>query len=110
VWSDSAGRLWISEFVAGQVGVYDPATQAWQEWALPGPAPQPYPIYVDDLDLIWLTDFASNTFVRFDPRSETFDSFAIPTSSAAVRQLLGRPGELWGAESATDKLVVLRLR
>jgi hypothetical protein len=25
-----------------------------------------------------------------------------------VRQLLGRPGELWGAESAVDKLVVAR--
>jgi streptogramin lyase len=25
-----------------------------------------------------------------------------------VRQLLGRPGEIWGAESAADKLVVIR--
>jgi streptogramin lyase len=25
-----------------------------------------------------------------------------------VRQLLGRHGEIWGAESATDKLLVLR--
>jgi virginiamycin B lyase len=25
-----------------------------------------------------------------------------------VRQILGRPGEIWGAESATDKLVVIR--
>ena len=26
VWSDSQGRLWVSEWNAGQVGVYDPAT------------------------------------------------------------------------------------
>jgi virginiamycin B lyase len=25
-----------------------------------------------------------------------------------VRQLLGRPGEVWGAESGTDRLVVIR--
>jgi virginiamycin B lyase len=25
-----------------------------------------------------------------------------------VRQLLGRPGEVWGAESGTDRLVVVR--
>jgi virginiamycin B lyase len=25
-----------------------------------------------------------------------------------VRQLLGRPGEVWGAESGVDKLVVVR--
>jgi len=27
-----------------------------------------------------------------------------------VRQILGRPGEVWGAESGTDKLVVIRTR
>ena len=27
VWSDSQGRLWVSEWDAGQVGVYDPATE-----------------------------------------------------------------------------------
>jgi virginiamycin B lyase len=25
-----------------------------------------------------------------------------------VRQLLGRPGEVWGAESGTDRLVVVK--
>jgi len=29
---------------------------------------------------------------------------------AAVRQLLGRPGEVWSAESAADHLMVLRWR
>jgi streptogramin lyase len=27
-----------------------------------------------------------------------------------VRQILGRPGEVWGAESGVDKLVVVRRR
>ena len=78
------------------------------EWPLPGPNPQAYAVYVDELDLVWVTDFGSNSIVRFDPATETFDSFPLPTPDAAVRQLLGREGELWGAESATDKLVVLR--
>jgi streptogramin lyase len=30
--------------------------------------------------------------------------------SAAVRQMLGRPGEVWGAESGTDRLVRIRTR
>jgi virginiamycin B lyase len=29
-------------------------------------------------------------------------------AGANVRQLLGRPGEVWGAESGTDRLVVVR--
>jgi virginiamycin B lyase len=107
VWSDSRGRLWISEWEAGQVAMYDPASDTWQEWQLPGPNSQPYSVYVDELDLVWLTDFGTNSLVRFDPRTETFDSFPLPTAGAAVRQQLGREGELWGAESAVDKLVVL---
>jgi virginiamycin B lyase len=108
VWSDSIGRLWVSEWDAGQLGMYDPASEEWREWPLPGENPQAYAVYVDELDLVWVTDFGSNSIVRFDPATETFDSFPIPTADAAVRQLLGREGELWGAESATDKLVVLR--
>ncbi|HEU6444312.1 MAG TPA: hypothetical protein VFL61_04570, partial [Gaiellaceae bacterium] len=42
VWSDSRGRIWISEWNAGRLGVYDPARRRWGEWRLPGPSPQPY--------------------------------------------------------------------
>jgi virginiamycin B lyase len=110
VWSDSTGRLWVSEWDAGQLAMYDPAGGAWREWVLPGPGPRAYSVYVDELDLVWLTDFGSNSIVRFDPATETFLSFPIPSADASVRQMLGRPGEVWGAESGTDKLIVLRPR
>jgi virginiamycin B lyase len=54
--------------------------------------------------------FGANALVRFDPRTEQFTTIAIPSSSANVRQLLGRRGEVWGAESGVDKLVVVRRR
>jgi virginiamycin B lyase len=107
-WSDSTGRIWVSEWFAGQVGVYDPGTGAWQEWRLPGDAPQPYAVFVDETDAVWLTDFGANAIVRFDPATETFTSFPAESQPAEVRQLLGRPGEVWGAESAADQLVVVR--
>jgi virginiamycin B lyase len=109
VWSDSSGRLWVSEWNAGQVAMYDPATQAWREWRLPGNNPAAYAVYVDDRDQVWLSDFNANALVRFDPATEEFESFTLPSSPANVRQMLGRPGEVWGAESGTDKLVVIRV-
>jgi virginiamycin B lyase len=109
VWSDSRGRLWISEYVAGRLGRYDPGTRRWREWKLPGEAPQPYAVYVDDRDIVWLSDFASNRLVRFDPRRGRFRTYPWPAEGAAVRQLLGRPGELWGAQSGADSLVVARM-
>jgi virginiamycin B lyase len=108
VWSDSNGRIWVSEWNAGQLAAYDPATGEWREWPLPGDRPMAYAVYVDDQDIIWLSDFGANAIVRFDPAQETFQQFPIPTAAAAVRQILGRPGEVWGAESATDKLIVIR--
>jgi virginiamycin B lyase len=109
VWSDSRGRIWVSEWNAGQVGLYDPATQTWREWRLPGAQPLAYAVYVDDRDQVWLSDFYANALVRFDPVTEEFETFTLPSSPANVRQILGRPGEVWGAESGTDKLVVIRV-
>ncbi|HJS29574.1 MAG TPA: hypothetical protein VJ768_08125, partial [Anaerolineales bacterium] len=109
VWSDSMGRIWVSEWNAGQVGVYDPTDGNWREWKLPGDQPQAYAVYVDDRDRVWLSDFGANALVLFDSATEEFTVFEIPSAEAAVRQILGRPGEIWGAESATDKLIVIRI-
>jgi virginiamycin B lyase len=108
VWSDSQGRIWVSEWNAGQVAVYNPVDDSWQEWKLPGNGPQAYAVYVDDQDIVWLSDFGANAIVRFDPSREQFSVFELPSPDAAVRQILGRPGETWAAESGVDKLVVIR--
>ena len=108
VWADSSGRIWVSEWNAGQAAVFDPKTNTWREWRLPGSNPQAYAVYVDETDRVWLTDFGGNALVRFDPKTETFDSFPLPDSPGEVRQLLGRPGEVWAPESAADWIVVVR--
>jgi virginiamycin B lyase len=108
VWADSRGRVWSSQYNAGQVAVYDPATEQWREWRLPGESPQAYAVFVDDEDKVWLSDFGANSLVRFDPETEQFTSYPLPSNPGDVRQILGRPGEVWGAESAADKLVVIR--
>ena len=109
VWSDSRGRIWCSQWNAGQVATYDPATGRWQEWRIPGEDPQAYAVYVDDRDRVWLSDFGANALVAFDPTTEEFASFPLPSDPGDVRQIDGRPGETWGAESAADKLVVVRI-
>ena len=101
VWSDSSGRLWVSEWNAGQVGVHDPADGAWQEWPLPGDGA------------------AGLRRLRRRPRRRVAHRLrrqrdrplrpcdrdvrhrSAADADAAVRQLLGRPGEVWGAESAS---------
>jgi virginiamycin B lyase len=107
-WSDSKGRIWVSEWNAGKVAVYTPSTNRWREWRLPGATPMPYAVYVDERDDVWLSDFGANAVVRFDPDTKRFTRVRLPSSPANVRQILGRRGEVWGAESGVDKLVVVR--
>ncbi len=109
-WSDSQGRIWISEWNAGKLGRYEPRTRRWREWRLPGGNPMPYAVFVDDRDKVWLSDFGADALVRFDPLTSRFTRVDLPSSAAEVRQLHGRPGEVWGAESGTDKLVVVFTR
>jgi virginiamycin B lyase len=109
VWSDSKGVVWVSEWNVGQLARYDPATGAWKEWKLPGARPQAYAVFVDDRDVVWLSEWSASAIVRFDPATEKFDVFP-HAPGGSVRQLHGRPGEVWGALSALDKLIVLTTR
>jgi virginiamycin B lyase len=108
VWSDSAGVLWVSEWYAGQLARYDPKTGAWQEWRLPGENPAAYAVYVDENEKVWVSDFGANAVLRFDPMTETFEAFPIARAHANVRQMLGRTGEVWTAESGSDHVTVYR--
>jgi virginiamycin B lyase len=109
-WSDSRGRIWISEWNSARLGMFDPRSRRWREWRLPGPSPMPYAVFVDERDAVWLSDFGANALVRFDPATGRFARVPLPSPGANVRQLLGRRGQVWGAESGTDKLVVVSTR
>jgi virginiamycin B lyase len=110
VWSDSTGRIWVSEWNSGNVSVYDPKAKTWKTWRLPGDSPHAYAVYVDERDIVWLSDFGANAVVRFEPATEKFQAFPSDARGANVRQMLGRLGEVWAPESGNDRVVVFRTK
>ena len=108
IWSDSKGMLWVSFWNSGGIGRYDPANKTWKVYPMPVSTAGTYSVYVDDKDRVWATDWPANAIQRFDPKTEKFETFPSDKSRAQVRQMLGRPGEAWGGESGTDRLVVVR--
>jgi virginiamycin B lyase len=110
VWPDSKGRIWVSYWNTGHVGMYDPVGKSWREWKLPGERPRAYSVWVDPGDKVWLTEWTSNAIVSFDPASQKFESFPSNRDGANVRQMLGRAAEAWGAESGNDRLVMVPAR
>jgi virginiamycin B lyase len=69
VWSDSRGRIWVSEWNSGQLSRWDPRAREWKAWKLPGEQPRAYAVYVDDQDKVWLSEWSANAMVRFDPET-----------------------------------------
>jgi virginiamycin B lyase len=108
VWSDSKGRIWVSEWNSGNLSMHDPQARTWRQWKLPGTNPQPYAVYVDERDVAWVSDFGGNAVFSFDPRAEKFERYGFSRESANVRQILGRPGEIWLPESGTEHITLIR--
>jgi virginiamycin B lyase len=108
IWSDSKGLLWVSFWRTGEIGRYDPQKKSWMTWSLPKSHEGCYAIYVDESDIVWVSDWPANAIQRFDPATQKFETFASNKRNADVRQILGRKGEVWTAESGTDRLVVIR--
>jgi virginiamycin B lyase len=133
---DRRGTLWFTGN-AGVYGRLDPATGNMQVFDAPR-GPGPYGITATPDGTVWYASLAGNhiarvdpatgqatviepptpgqgarriwsdSLVRFDPATEAFSSHPLPDNPGNVRQILGRPGEVWGAESAADALVRLK--
>ncbi len=108
IWSDSHGRLWVSEWNSGNLSMHDPGAATWRHWKLPGSSPRPYAVYVDERDVAWVSDWSANAIFSFDPRTEKFERYALPRENASVRQIHGRAGEVWLPESGTEHISVIR--
>ncbi len=108
IWSDKSGNLWVSLWNAGALARYTPATGQWKAWPLPGKGAHAYAVYVDERGVVWVSNFGANAVLSFDPKSETFFAYPGSAADAEVRQILGRPGEIWLPESGLDRLMLIR--
>lgn len=108
VWPDSKGNVWVSEWDSGNLSRYSPASGRWSTWRAPGEEPRLYAVYVDARDQVWASEWSAQVMLRFDPTREKFEVFRSSSSTANVRQIHGRRGEVWTPESAADKIVVYR--
>jgi len=108
VWSDSRGRIWVSEWLSGNLSMHDPVSKSWRTFKVPGDNPRTYAVYVDDRDQVWVSEWTGNAVYRFDPVTEKFERFGFPRDGTNIRQILGRPGEVWLPESGTETISVIR--
>ena len=100
------GAPWVTDSGLNAIVRVDPQTREVKRFQLPiTDYTNLNTATFDKAGQLW---FSANAIVRFNPLTERFDSFPSDKSGASVRQMLGRAGEAWGAESGNDRLVVVR--
>jgi virginiamycin B lyase len=74
----------------------------------PGPGAPPHAVIVAEHVAVWVSDCGKTAIPRVNPATHHLHPFPLPDRYANVRQLAGRKGEVWGAESGADKLFVIK--
>jgi len=108
VWSDSRGRIWVSEWNSGQRQPLRPEDRRVEDVEAAGR---------QAADVLRLRRRSGQGVAdrldrerrcSFRSRDREVRGLSSDKRGANVRQMLGRPGEVWAPESGTDRLVVFR--
>lgn len=103
--SDSKGKIWFSEWYGNQVGSFDPVTETFKEYPLPGPSPRPYGLGVDQNDYVWYASFDTDVLGRLDPTTGNVVEFPFPHSGNEIRELLkDSQGRIWYGTPFNNKI------
>jgi virginiamycin B lyase len=109
----SDDRIWYGDYPNGILGRYDPATDKFAEWPLPGGAEaRPYAMVRDDQDRVWVVETSRpNRFVAFDSRTERFsEETNVPSGGGVIRHMVYDPATktIWfGSDANTIGRAVL---
>ena len=104
----SDNKIWYVDYKGGYLGQFDPETNKFNEWLMPGAKDsRPYGMVVDDQDRLWFveTGISPNRFVGFEPATQKFFSVTdIPSGGGSVRHMyfhLPTHSVWFGADSNT---------
>ena len=82
---DSDGIVWFAEFRAGKIGRFDPKTETFKEYTLPGPDASPYALGIDKNHYVWYSSEQMDIVGRLDPKTGEVLEYPFPQSENAMR-------------------------
>jgi len=102
---DSDGIVWFSERRGGKIGRFDPKTETFKEFQLPGPEPSPYALGIDRNHMIWYASHEQDTIGRLNPNTGEVTEYPFPHSEISMREFfLDSQGRMWYGSPANDKI------
>jgi virginiamycin B lyase len=102
---DSQGIAWAGEFTAGKIARFDPKTETFKEYQLPGPSPTPYAMGIDRDDNIWYSSHDMDVVGRLDPKTGEVTEYPIPYSENYMKEFfLDSQGRMWWGSPPNNKV------
>ena len=108
---DPSGNVWFDESESGQIGRFDPKTETFKEYPLPGPMATPYAMNLDREGQVWYASEYMDVFGRMDPKTGKTVEYPFPHSENTSREFfLDAQGNMWYATPSNNKVGYFFLR
>lgn len=76
------GNLWFPMPMSNSLGMFNPTTHAFHQWAVPTPNAGPWGVTFDHHGLIWFTEHYTDKIGSFDPAYHVFKEYATPSQNS----------------------------
>lgn len=99
------GMIWFAEHHAGKIARFDPKTETFKEYTLPGPEATPYALGIDKDNYVWYSSEYMDVVGRLDPKTGQVIEYPFPQSENTLREFLpDAQGRLWFGSPANNKV------
>jgi virginiamycin B lyase len=108
---DSQGMIWFGDYFGGNLTRFNPKTQTFKEFKLPGPMPTPYGIGVDHNDNLWYASMYTDVIGKLDPKTGKVIEYPTPYGERGTRDMFeDAQGRIWYGAQPYGKVGYVRLR
>ncbi len=102
---DADGIVWFTERQGNKIGRFDPKTETFKEFPLPGPEASPYAIGIDRNQMVWYSSHEQDTLNRLDPKTGEVIEYPYPHSEISMREFFSdSQGRMWYGSSVNNKI------
>jgi virginiamycin B lyase len=99
------GSIWLGEYFSGKVARFDPRTETFKEFQLPGGEPSPYALGVDENNKVWYASYYMDEMGCLDPNTGKVIEYPFPHSENSMREFfLDGHGRMWYGSPSNDRV------
>jgi streptogramin lyase len=79
---DKQGRAWFPMPMSNSLGMFNPATNTFSQWAVPTASSGPWDVAIDAQGRVWFTEHYVNKIGYFDPTTSKFTEISTPQANS----------------------------